>query len=129
MAYIDNSVRAAVEAAKLESGQLTYSSVQEIIRSVFDYGQITVLERDDLRQVLIGVQMDSRARRALTNFLTHVDARSKTADMVAQQTGNKNQGILLSVPDPGPFSEYDTDLGKFSHGNFDAMYMPGDGEL
>jgi hypothetical protein len=26
--------------------------------------------------------------------------------------------------DPGPFKETDTDLGKFSHGNFDAEYRP-----
>ena len=67
--------------------------------------------------------------RALTNFLTHVDARLAPAEAIAKKTGNKNQGVQIKVPDPGPFSEYDTDLGKFSHGNFDAMYIPGDGEF
>lgn len=31
--------------------------------------------------------------------------------------------------DPGPFAEHNTDLGKFSHGNFDVAYRPSDAEL
>lgn len=129
MAFNDLSVARAVQLAGRTNGTLTYSGVQEIIRSVFDHGQITVLERDDLRQVLLSIPMDGRARRALTNFLRHVDQRSASADAIAVHTGDRNQGIRISVPDPGPFSEYDTDLGKFSHGNFDALYIPGEGEL
>jgi hypothetical protein len=129
MAILDLSVRQAVDAAMRAGGTLTYSGVQDIIRSVFDFGQITVQEREDLREVLNTMPMDGRATRALTNFLSHVDALSTSADTIARSTGNKNQGIRVSVPDPGPFSEYDTDLGKFSHGNFDALYIPGDGEL
>ena len=129
MAIGDLSVLHAVAAANRVNGQLTYSGVQAIIHSVFDHGQITVQERDDLREVLNTMPMDGRATRALTNFLTHVDARLAPAIATAQRTGNRNQGVPLKVPDPGPFSEYNTDLGKFSHGNFDAMYLPGDGEL
>lgn len=129
MASVDLSVNRAVAAAQRSGGQLSYSAVQDIIRSVFDYGQITVQEREDLREVLNTMPMDGRARRALTNFLDHVDQRSAAADAIARSTGNKNQGVKITIPDPGPFSEYDTDLGKFSHGNFDALYIPGDGEL
>jgi hypothetical protein len=129
MAIVDQSVSQAVAAATRASGTLTYSGVQDIIRSVFDHGQITVQEREDLHEVLSTMKMDGRAKRALTNFLTHVDKLSLSADAIARSTGNKYQGVRVSVPDPGPFSEFDTDLGKFSHGNFDAMYIPGDGEL
>lgn len=129
MAVSDLSVFNAVAAAHRVNGQLTYSGVQAIIRSVFDHGRITVLERDDLREVLNTMPMDGRATRALTNFLTHVDARLAPAVALAQRTGDRNQGVPLAVPDPGPFSEYNTDLGKFSHGNFDALYIPGEGEL
>src|SRR5262245_49026558 len=129
MAIIDLSVNQAVAAATQAGRTPTYSDVQDVIRSVFDNGQITVLERDDLREVLSTMTMDGRAKRALTNFLTHVDKLLAPAEAIARRTGNKNQGVRVSVPDPGPFSAYDTDLGKFSHGNFDAMYIPGEGEL
>jgi hypothetical protein len=88
-----------------------------------------VLERDDLRAVLNTMPMDSRATQALTNFLTHVDTLLAPADAIARRTGNKNQGVRVTVPDPGPFSAFHTDLGKFIGGNFDALYMPGEGEL
>jgi len=129
MAIIDTSVSNAVAKAKQAGGTLSYSAVQDIIRSVFDHGQITVHERDDLREVLTTMPMDSRAAVALANFLTHVDKLSTAADAKAKATGDKNQGIKVTIPDTGPFSEYDTDLGKFSHGNFDVMYIPGEGEL
>jgi hypothetical protein len=129
MAIVDSSVSRAVATATRAGGTLTYSGVQDIIRSVFDYGQITVQERDDLREVLTKMPMDGRARRALTNFLTHVDKRLTLADALARRTGDKNQGVRVSVPDPGPFSETNTHLGKFLHGKFDALYIPGEGEL
>ncbi len=129
MAIVDLSVKRAVDGASRSGGVLTYSGVQDILRSVFDYGQITVQERDDLRQVLNTMSMDPRARDALTNFLTHVDKQLAPADAIARASGNKNQGVKIKFPDTGPFSAYDTDLGKFSHGNFDALYIPGDGEL
>jgi hypothetical protein len=70
MVIVDLSVSRAVAAATRAGGTLTYSGVQDIIRSVFDYGQITVQEREDLREVLSTLPMDDRANRALTNFLT-----------------------------------------------------------
>jgi hypothetical protein len=129
MAVVDTSVNDAITKANKSGGPLTYSEVQDIIRSVFDYGQVTVMERDDLRNVLNSMPMDGRATRALTNFIQHLDKLLVNADKLAKSSGNRNQGVQVKVPDPGPFSEYDTDLGKFSHGNFDAMYIPGDGEL
>ncbi len=36
---------------------------------------------------------------------------------------------VLTKKDTGPFKETDTDLGKFSHGNFDVEYMPQAGKL
>jgi hypothetical protein len=129
MAILDLSVRQAVAAAKRAGGALSYGEVQWIIRSVFDYGQITVQERDDLREVLRTMPMDGRATRALTNFLTHVDNRLAPALARAAATGDRNQGVPIKVPDPGPFAEYDTDLGKLIVGNFDARYDPGEGEL
>jgi hypothetical protein len=129
MALVDMSVIKAVGKTSSTPGPLTYQAVQDIIRSVFDHGQITVLERDDLRHILATMPMDGRATRALTNFLAHVDKRLAPAEKIAQATGNKNQGVNVTVPDTGPFSETDTDLGKFSHGNFDVLYIPGEGEL
>src|SRR5262249_20741299 len=73
--------------------------------------------------------MDGRATRALTNFLEHVDNRLAPALARALVTRDKNQGVPITVPDPGPFAEYDTDLGKLIVGNFDARYDPGEGEL
>ncbi len=39
------------------------------------------------------------------------------------------QLLPLGRKDPGPFKETDTDLGKFSHGNFDAEYIPKQAKL
>jgi hypothetical protein len=129
MALVDMSVINAVAKASSGGGALSYLGVQDIIRSVFDNGHITVLERNDLREVLATMPMDGRATRALTNFLTHVDKLLVPAEKIAEATGNKNQGVKVTVPDPGPFSKTNTDLGKFSHGNFDVLYIPGEGEL
>jgi muconolactone delta-isomerase len=129
MAVLDQSVSQAVAKAQQANGKLTYSGVQDIIRGAFDYGIITVQEREDLHDVLTNMPMDGRATRALTNFLTHVDKLSASADQSAKLTGNKNIGVKIDVPDTGPFSEFNTDLDKFSHGNFDVAYDPNEGEL
>jgi hypothetical protein len=129
MAFLDKSVADAVAAAKNVGGQLSYTEVQEIIKSVFDNGQITMNERDDLREVLKTMPMDGRGTRALVNFLSHLDYRFAAADANAKATGNRNWGMKVTVPDPGPFTKINTDLGKFSHGNFDVRYAPAEGEL
>jgi hypothetical protein len=129
MLFEDASVREAVNKAMNGEKPLTYSGVQSLIRSVFDHGLVTVQEREDLRMAAAAFTMDDRASRALTNFLDHVDRRSKAADEIAARTGNKQYGMPMSIPDPGPFSKKDTDLGKFSHGNFDVRYDPTEGEL
>jgi hypothetical protein len=129
MALVDMSVIRAVAAAKRAGGVLSYEDVHEIIRSVFDHGRITLHERDDLHEVLNTMPMDGRARWALQNFLNHVDPKLAPLDALARFTGDRNQGVAVRVPDPGPFSAFDTDLGKFIYGNFDVMYLPGSGEL
>jgi hypothetical protein len=129
MLFEDASVRDAVQGAMKGAEPLTYRDVQNIIRAAFDHGLITVQEREDLRMVDIAFKMDDRAGRALKNFLDHVDKRSKPADEVAARTGNKQMGMPIAIPDPGPFSKKDTDLGKFSHGDFDIAYDPAEGEL
>ncbi len=129
MAFVDQSVREAITAAQRGGPTLSYSGIQNIIRSTFDQEGISVQEREDLREVLRTQEMDVRARRALWKFLDHVDALSGRADALAKASGNKNHGMRLEVPDPGTFSRRNTSLGKFSHGNFDVEYDPDEGEL
>jgi hypothetical protein len=119
----------AVQAAMKGDKPLAYSDVQKIIRAAFDYGIVTVQEREDLRMASDMFEMDTRASRALKNFIGHVDRLSKPADALAARTGDKQQGMRLAIPDPGPFTRVRTNLGKFSHGMFDVAYDPDEGEL
>src|SRR5262249_29763860 len=56
------------------AGTLTNSGVQDDIRSVFDYGQITVHEREDLREVLTTIRWT-----AGRSGLSRTSARTSTS--------------------------------------------------
>ena len=125
MGIRDKSVIQAIKLALNGDKKLSYSDVQYVIRSTFDNGLITVQERDDLKTVLKKSKtIDDRSRVALDTFIRHIGKASKSADAKAARTGNKNIGIRVPTMDTGPFSRRNTDLGKFSHGNFDVSYHP-----
>lgn len=126
----DPSVRAALGAALKTDTRLSYADVQDIIRAACDRGVITVEERLDLKRILAkSITMNDRAKRALSQFLKYIDASSKGVDMVAAKAGNFKLGVKMPKIDPGKFSRKNTDLGKFSHGNFDVEYRPREGRL
>ncbi len=126
----DQSVFHALKKALRGDGRLSYTDVQDIILAACDKHIVTVQERDDLRTILgHSTTMGQRSRRALEQFLRHIDRLSAGADRLTRLTGDKGVGVRVPPLDVGPFARRHTDLGKFSHGDFDVDYDPRKGEL
>jgi hypothetical protein len=118
---ITNALRSSVAA-----GRLTVSDVRAVVDAIMDGGEVTREEFAQLNAILgraasLGVTWDGRyALERLVDHLGRRFAESPRATAVPLLPGNI---------DPGPFSAKKTNLGKFSHGEFDVEYVPQDGEV